>query len=111
MGWPCFLLMAGPRDAGGPLWHQNVVDHRQLYFGVTVKDPLRLHRPLVHRSGRPPRSRARNSTNAAATTAEIANRCSAAYARTRLASPSGSFTVKATARSGISTRPSPAAST
>src|SRR5450755_1058305 len=21
--------MAGPRDAGGPLWHQNVVDHRQ----------------------------------------------------------------------------------
>ena len=97
--------MADPQEAGSPLWHQNVVDHRQLHFSVTVKDPLRLHRPLVHCSGRPPRSRPRNSTSAAATTAEIANRCSAAYARTRPTNPCGNFTVKGTARSGISIGP------
>src|SRR6478609_12130474 len=32
-------LMVGPREAGGPLRNQNVVDHRHLDFGVTVKDP------------------------------------------------------------------------
>src|SRR6478609_7855294 len=104
MGWSRFLIMVEP-PAGRPLWHEHVVDHRQFDVGVTVKDPLRSHRPAGHRSGPPPRLRARNSTSAAATTAEIANRCSAAYARTLPTRPCGSLTVKGTARSGISTGP------
>src|SRR6266699_705269 len=53
---PSFL--AGPHDAGPPLWHENGVGHRQIRGRMTVKDELRPDHPVVHLRGGSLRPRA-----------------------------------------------------
>jgi hypothetical protein len=45
-------FLAGPSDAGPPLWHENGVGHRQIRGRVAVEHELRLDHPVVHRRGR-----------------------------------------------------------
>jgi hypothetical protein len=45
-------FLAGPIDAGPPLWHKDGVGHRQIRGRVAVEHELRLDHPVVHRRGR-----------------------------------------------------------
>src|SRR4029077_9659125 len=104
---PSFL--ARPRDAGPPLRHQYGVGHRQFGGRVTAEDELRLDRPVAHLRGLFLRPRARNSSSACATTAEIVRPDSRACSRTAPASRAGTLTVNTTVASGTGTRPDAAA--
>src|SRR4030095_5000867 len=107
MGWRSFLT--GP-DAGLALRPEDGVGHRQVRRGVAVEDVLTLDRPLAPLPGRSLRPLGKNSINAWATTAEIVDPRSRAYARTRSASAAGSLTLNTTLASGTATRPDPACS-
>src|SRR5258708_21802968 len=103
---PSFL--AGPH-AGPPPWHQNAVGHRQVGGRVAAEDELRLDRAAAHLRGWFLRPRARNSSSAWATTAEMVIPASRACARTRPASPAGSLTVNTVVACGATARPDCAA--
>jgi hypothetical protein len=64
-------FLAGPFDACLPWWHQDGVGHRQIRGRVAVEDELGLNHPVVHRRGRFPWPRAKNSVSACTTRAEI----------------------------------------
>src|SRR6266550_6919268 len=98
-------FLAGPFDTGQPWWHQNGVGHRQIRGRVAVEDELGLDRPVVHRRGRFPWPRARNSVNACATRAEIVLPDSLARWRTLAANTAGSLTVNTVVVSGIADLP------
>src|SRR5688572_11204356 len=105
-------FLAGPQNAGPPLWHQNGVGHRQIRGRVAVEHRRRLDHPVVHRR-RGPRSprwpRAKNSVSACATRAEIVLPDSRARSRTRATSAAGSRTVNTVVASGTGVGPSWAA--
>ena len=103
-------FLAGPRDPGPPLGHQDGVGHRQIRGRVAVEHELRLDHPLVHRRrGRSRWPRAKNSVNACATTAEIVLPDSLARSRTRATSVAGSRTVNTVVASGTTVGPACAA--
>src|SRR6516225_5277737 len=107
MAWASFL--AGPPGAGPPRWHQDGVGHRQVRGRVPVEAEHCLDCPAGHRRGCSRRARARNSSSAWATTAEIVRPEVLAYSRTAAASRPGSLTVNTTPGSGTATRPDAAA--
>src|SRR6516164_581131 len=105
--WLSFL--AGTRDASLPLRDQYGVGHRQIGGRMPVEDELRLDLLPVHLRGWFPWPRARNSSSAWVTTAEMVRPASRAWARTRPASPAGSLTVNTTVSWGTAARPDRAA--
>src|SRR4029453_15547648 len=104
-------VLAGPPDAGLPLWHENGVRHRQVRGSVTVEDKLRLHHQRLH--PREPRlsPRLRNSVSACVTRAEIVTPDVCARPRPPVPPGAGTLTVNPPLPSGPSRRPAEAWST
>jgi hypothetical protein len=76
---------------------------------MTAEDVLTLDRPVAHLRECSLRPRAKNSSSACATTAEIVRPDVLARSRTAAASPAGSLTVNTVVACGASTRPAHAA--
>src|SRR3954469_20787093 len=100
-----FSFLSGPFDAGSPWGNENGVGHRQVRGRVAVEDELGLDHPAVHRRGRFPWLRAKDSVNAWATTAEIVLPDSLARSRIRATSAVGSLTVNTVVCSGTALGP------
>jgi hypothetical protein len=102
-------FLGGRADARTPFGNQDAVGHRQLRRPVTVEEELALDGPLAHLPGRSLLPLDKNSSSAWATTEEIVRLDSAAWARTRATSSTGSLTVNTTLGCGTSIGPPSAA--
>jgi hypothetical protein len=98
-------FLTGAHGARGSFGDKDAVGRRQFRGLQAIEDELGLDHPFAHRRGRCRCARAKNSSNAWATTADSVRPDAAACARTRAMSGTGSLTVNTAAGAGTATCP------
>src|SRR5664279_3629112 len=98
-------FLTGPHAAGRSFGDKDAVGRRQFRGLQAVEDELGVDHPFGHRRGWSLWARARNSSNACATTADSVRPDAAACPRIRAATGTGSLTVNTAAGAGTSTWP------
>jgi hypothetical protein len=100
-------FLTGAHAARGSFGDKDAVGRRQFRGLQAIEDELGLDHPFAHRRGRSRCGRAKNSSNACATTADSVRPDAAACGRTRVMSGTGSVTVNTAAGAGTTVTPSP----
>ena len=98
-------FLAGSHAAPRSFGDKDAVGRRQFRGLQAIEDELRLDHPLAHRREDSRRARAKNSSNAWATTADKVRPDAPACARTRPMSGTGSLTVNTPVGAGTGTCP------
>jgi hypothetical protein len=98
-------FLTSTHAARGSFGDKDAVGRRQFRGLQAIEDELGLDLPLAHRRGCSLCARAKNSSNACATTADSVRPDAAACVRTRAMSGTGSLTVNTAAGAGTATCP------